>query len=261
MSSIGAKPIQIPKDISFSFPENCNYQISQKDIFFYSTEESKEDWILELKGNYSSLKEKIPQDFGIRFYLKEAIAKPQLEKTYNLKEGLAIQLKLEKRDLTELKKDLPKRFQQNSKRQCKILAKNTNILWGSLRQNLAAGLEAASQGLSLSLNLSGLGFKAFKEENQSLLLKLGFSHNLKILLPSEIEFSIGTEASNRSPAKAEGQKILLKSSNKTLLHSIADQISKLRSPEPYKGKGIIIQKPEILQRLKLQRKQGKKKSN
>lgn len=252
MSSIGAKAIEIPKDIYFSLAKTCTYQKSQREIFFYSQNQDSEDWSLELKGNYSTLKEKIPQDFGIRFYLKENIQ--DLQNPYNLKEGLAFSLKIEK-----LSETLKKERQKTSKRQAKVSAKNTNLLWGSLRQNFAADLEAASQGLSLSLTLSGLGFKAFKEDKNSLLLKVGFSHTIKLNLPSDLDFNIGTESSNRSTG--EGQKIVLKASNKTLLHSIADQISKLRSPEPYKGKGIIIQKPEILQKLKLQRKQGKKKSN
>jgi large subunit ribosomal protein L6 len=260
MSSIGAKPLLIAKDISFQFTKNCNYSFSRNEVFIYCQDQNSKTWSIELKGNYTKLTEKVPQTFGIRFYLNENIQNLQelSETHYQLKPGLAHQLKLEK--LTKKTQDSS---QTTSKRQEKLQARNKNLLWGSLRQKLKAGLEASSQGLKLGLNLSGLGFKAFKEEENTLLLKLGFSHTIKVHLPSDIQFHLGSDTNNPSPAtsKTEGQKILLVASNKTLLHSIADQISKLRSPEPYKGKGIIIQKPEILRKLKLQRKQGKKKSN
>jgi ribosomal protein L6P/L9E len=274
MSSIGSKTIPIPKDLSFSFSKHCSYHISKNEIFIYSipkTSQSSDFWILELKGNFSSLQKKIPQTFGIRFFLN--LDAKNLEDPFSLSPNTAQSAQLfqldsliEKLRLPDPSRDLHSPTKSFSKREERVLLKQQDSLWGSLRQDLATAFEAASLGLSLSLNLSGLGFKAFKEDplQKILLLKLGFSHTIKVLLPQSIDFSLSSDSglsSSSTSINTEGQKILLKSSDKSLLHSIADQISKLRSPEPYKGKGIIIQKPQILQKLKLQRKQGKKKSN
>lgn len=80
-----------------------------------------------------------------------------------------------------------------------------------------------------SVSLVGLGFK-FKLFKSKLLLVLGYSHIIKIKLPSNIKF------------------ILLNNRNLDLfcidlisLNNFIYNLRRLKPPEPYKGKGILIE--------------------
>jgi large subunit ribosomal protein L6 len=99
-------------------------------------------------------------------------------------------------------------------------------------------------GYRRQLNLTGIGYTAALEpENNKtfLLLKLGFSHNVKILIPSYIKIDC-----------PKPRIILVKGTSLQKVNNFAALIRDLKLPNPYKEKGLYY-KGEI---LKL--KQGKK---
>ena len=99
-------------------------------------------------------------------------------------------------------------------------------------------------GYRRQLNLAGIGYQAFldkKENNLFLVLKLGFSHQIQILVPDYIKLSC-----------PKPRIILIMGICLQKVNNFAALIRDLKLPNPYKEKGLYY-KGEI---LKL--KQGKK---
>ena len=96
-------------------------------------------------------------------------------------------------------------------------------LFRSLVHNMVVGV---SEGYSKTLQIEGTGYRAQKQ-GKTLVLNLGYSHQVKIEDPENIE----TEVPN-------DRTIIVKGTNKQLVGSHAANIRKWRKPEPYKGKGI-----------------------
>jgi len=76
----------------------------------------------------------------------------------------------------------------------------------------------------------GVGYKC-EAKGQNLELSLGFSHLVVVNLPDEIK--VATET-----VKGKNPTITLSSYDKQLVGHVAAKIRSLRTPEPYKGKGI-----------------------
>ena len=87
-----------------------------------------------------------------------------------------------------------------------------------------------SEGYQIQQELVGVGFKA-EAKGQILELSLGYSHDIHLLLPPEIQVTAVTE-------KKGNPIVTLKSTDKQLIGQVAAKIRSLRKPEPYKGKGI-----------------------
>ena len=100
-------------------------------------------------------------------------------------------------------------------------------LYRALINNMVIGV---SKGYEIKQELVGVGFKAEMKGN-ILQLGLGYSHDIAIMLPAEVQATAVTEK--------KGNPILtLKSIDKQLVGQVAAKIRSLRKPEPYKGKGI-----------------------
>nr|YP_009233125.1 ribosomal protein L6 [Phytophthora polonica]AMB20930.1 ribosomal protein L6 [Phytophthora polonica] len=100
-------------------------------------------------------------------------------------------------------------------------------------------IKGVLQGFKISLILKGIGFKAFIE-NKNLILKLGFSHPIKIEIPSNIEII------NQSNT------LIFSSIDFIFLNQFVHYIKNYKKPEPYKGKGLLLKNEKIFQ------KEGKK---
>ncbi|MFM7310972.1 MAG: 50S ribosomal protein L6 [Flavobacteriales bacterium] len=100
-------------------------------------------------------------------------------------------------------------------------------LYRALIQNMVTGV---SEGWKRELEMIGVGYRC-KATGQLLELTLGFSHPIVIELPKEIKVTAKAE-------KGENPSITLESYDKQLLGQVAAKIRSLRSPEPYKGKGV-----------------------
>jgi len=100
-------------------------------------------------------------------------------------------------------------------------------LYRALIQNMVTGV---SEGWKRELEMIGVGYRC-KATGQLLELTLGFSHPIVIELPTEIKVTAKAE-------KGENPTITLESYDKQLLGQVAAKIRSLRTPEPYKGKGV-----------------------
>ena len=96
-----------------------------------------------------------------------------------------------------------------------------------------------SEGFTKTLELVGVGYRA-SNQGQILELSLGFTHNIYLQLPKEIQVETKTER-NKNPL------IILTSADKQLLGQVCTKIRSFRMPEPYKGKGIRFE-GEVIRR-------------
>jgi len=100
-------------------------------------------------------------------------------------------------------------------------------LYRSLINNMVIGV---TEGYKISQELVGVGYRATNQGN-TLDLVLGYSHHYVFQLPEEIKVTTTSE-------KGQTPKIILESIDKQLIGQVAAKIRSLRTPEPYKGKGI-----------------------
>jgi large subunit ribosomal protein L6 len=102
-----------------------------------------------------------------------------------------------------------------------------------------------TDGFSKTLKLNGVGYRCSlaKVKNRDVLtLALGFSHDIKVIIPEGVTCVVEKQTS-----------IAISGANKQQVGELAATIRKLRKPEPYKGKGVKYS-DEIIRR-----KEGKKK--
>lgn len=103
-------------------------------------------------------------------------------------------------------------------------------LYRALVNNMVKGV---SEGYKKALELVGVGFRA-SSEGQVLNLSLGYTHAIYLQLPPEIKVKTISER-NQNPL------VLLESCDKQLIGQVCAKLRSLRSPEPYKGKGVKFQ--------------------
>ena len=99
-------------------------------------------------------------------------------------------------------------------------------LWGTMRSLAANAVQGVSEGMSRTLDLKGVGFRAAVKES-NIEMNLGFSHPVVFPIPEGVTV--------QCPSQTE---IVLTSCDKQLLGQTASNIRRLRPTEPYKGKGI-----------------------
>ena len=100
-------------------------------------------------------------------------------------------------------------------------------LYRSLINNMIVGV---SEGYHKELELVGVGYRA-SNNGQILELSLGYTHNIFLMLPKEVNLETKSER-NKNPL------IILDSCDKQLIGQVCSKIRSFRKPEPYKGKGI-----------------------
>lgn len=97
---------------------------------------------------------------------------------------------------------------------------------GTIRSNINSVVMGVSKGFERKLVLVGVGYRA-QSKGKILSLSLGFSHPTEFTVPDGVVIETPTQT-----------EILIKGSNKELVGLVAAKIRSIRSPEPYKGKGI-----------------------
>jgi len=118
---------------------------------------------------------------------------------------------------------------------------SSNVLWGTTRSILNNAIIGVSSGHEKILELTGVGYRAMLKGNV-LNLQLGFSHDTKYEIPSNIKILV------------EKQTVIkISGIDKALVGKVASEIKKFKPVEPYKGKGIKEKGQFVL------RKEGKKK--
>lgn len=97
-----------------------------------------------------------------------------------------------------------------------------------LARSLAAGaVKGVIEGYKKDLEIYGVGFKAQKKGN-AVLFNLGYSHPIEFPLPEGIQVTIDDKQT----------KLQVSGLDKQLVGQIAANIRRLRSPDPYKQKGV-----------------------
>lgn len=94
----------------------------------------------------------------------------------------------------------------------------------SLLNNMVLGV---SQGFVRRLQIEGVGYRA-ELQGKNLVLNVGYSHPVVIEPPDGISFEV----------ERGGRGIGVAGVDKELVGEMAARIRRVRSPEPYKGKGI-----------------------
>jgi len=102
----------------------------------------------------------------------------------------------------------------------------TKALHGTTRANVANMVEGVSTGFTKTLKLVGVGYRAAKSGSK-LTLSVGYSH--------PVDFEDREELSVEVP---DALTIKISGISKQKVGDLAAEIRAVRSPEPYKGKGI-----------------------
>lgn len=114
-------------------------------------------------------------------------------------------------------------------------------MWGTMRSMINNAVVGASEGFTIRLEITGVGYRA-AVQGSSLNLQLGYSHDINYPIPQ------GITVKCERPTLIE-----ISGANKQQVGQIASEIRAFRKPEPYKGKGIKYENELIV------RKEGKKK--
>lgn len=120
-------------------------------------------------------------------------------------------------------------------------SQKSRAMWGTVRANVKNLVEGVTNGYKKQLDITGVGYRA-SAQGQILTLALGFSHDIKYIVPAGITLTVEKQTS-----------ILLVGPDKQKLGQVAAEIRSLRPPEPYKGKGVRYSDEVV------RRKEGKKK--
>lgn len=97
---------------------------------------------------------------------------------------------------------------------------------GTTRANINNLINGVTNGFERRLQLVGVGYRA-QSKGKVLSLSLGFSHPTEFAVPEGITIETPTQT-----------EIVVKGVNNEVVGLVAAKIRSLRSPEPYKGKGI-----------------------
>ena len=118
--------------------------------------------------------------------------------------------------------------------------KEANILHGTMNANLNNIIKGCKEGFKKELEIIGVGYK-FAVQGNTLVINAGYSHPVKLAIPTGIK----VEAVSNTEINITG-------CDKVLVGEFAANVRKVRSPEPYKGKGIRYKDEHV------RRKEGKK---
>ncbi|HEP1486939.1 50S ribosomal protein L6 [Streptococcus pyogenes] len=105
-------------------------------------------------------------------------------------------------------------------------SKEMKTIHGTTRANLNNMVVGVSEGFKKDLEMKGVGYRA-QLQGTKLVLSVGKSHQDEVEAPEGITFTVANPTS-----------ISIEGINKEVVGQTAAYIRSLRSPEPYKGKGI-----------------------
>lgn len=117
--------------------------------------------------------------------------------------------------------------------------KENRALHGTTRSLIGNMVQGVTEGFQRELELVGVGYRASKSGDK-LVLNVGYSHPVEIVPEEGIEIDVPTNT-----------EIIIKGIDKERVGLIAANIRAVRSPEPYKGKGIRYKDEHV------RRKEGK----
>ena len=118
--------------------------------------------------------------------------------------------------------------------------KEANMLHGTMNANLSNLIKGVKEGYSKGLEIIGIGYK-FNLKGNNLVINAGYSHPVELAIPTGIKVEV-----------VSNTEITISGSDKVMVGEFASCVRKVRSPEPYKGKGIRYKDEYV------RRKEGKK---
>ena len=118
--------------------------------------------------------------------------------------------------------------------------KIANMLHGTMNSNLTNMLKGVKDGYKKELEIIGVGYK-FNLKGNVLVINAGYSHPVEMKIPEGIKVEV-----------VSNTEITISGCDKVLVGEFAANVRKVRSPEPYKGKGIRYKDEHV------RRKEGKK---
>jgi len=113
--------------------------------------------------------------------------------------------------------------------------------WGMQRTLVSNLVEGVTEGFSVVLEITGVGYRA-QAQGKKVKLQLGYSHDVDLDVPEGIEVKTPDQTT-----------VEISGIDKQAVGQFAAEIRRWRKPEPYKGKGIKYRGEYIF------RKEGKKK--
>ena len=108
-------------------------------------------------------------------------------------------------------------------------SKESRAMWGTTRANINNMMQGVTEGFSKTLEVNGVGYRS-AVQNNVITLSLGFSHEVKYVLPEGVEAKVDKQTT-----------LMLSGYDKQKVGQVAAEIRALRKPEPYKGKGVRSQ--------------------
>jgi|TARA_B100002003_G_C13745889_1_gene371715 large subunit ribosomal protein L6 len=109
-------------------------------------------------------------------------------------------------------------------------------LSGTTRALLYNMIHGVSKGWIKKLQLVGVGYRA-KTQGKSLELVVGYSHPVNYPIPDDLKIE--------TPSQTE---IVISGADRQKVGQAAAEIRSIRSPEPYKGKGIRYEDEHIVKK-------------
>jgi len=118
--------------------------------------------------------------------------------------------------------------------------KTVRSMHGTTNALITNMIKGVTDGFSKGLEIIGVGYR-FNVRGTTLVINAGYSHPVELAIPTGLTVE--------SPSNTE---ITVKGIDKVLVGKFAAEIRDVRSPEPYKGKGIRYKDEYV------RRKEGKK---
>ncbi|MFZ4454406.1 50S ribosomal protein L6 [Salibacterium aidingense] len=115
--------------------------------------------------------------------------------------------------------------------------KEHRSLHGTTRSIVNNMVDGVKNGFEKSLELVGVGYRASKSGNK-LVLNVGYSHPVEITPEEGIELDVPSNT-----------KVVVKGIDKERVGATASNIRSVRTPEPYKGKGIRYENEYVRQKV------------
>lgn len=108
-------------------------------------------------------------------------------------------------------------------------------LHGLTRALLANMVQGVTEGFRKRLVITGMGYRAEQQSENSIVLQVGHSHPVRVVAPPDVKLLV--EKGYRG--------IVVEGIDKELVGETAARIRRVRKPEPYKGKGIAYEDERI----------------
>ena len=118
--------------------------------------------------------------------------------------------------------------------------KETKAMHGTTNANIKNMISGVTEGFQKGLEIIGVGYR-FTVKGNTLVINAGYSHPVELTIPTGLTVE-----------SVSNTEITIKGIDKVLVGKFAAEIRKVRSPEPYKGKGIRYKDEHV------RRKEGKK---